>query len=187
MKNLILALTVIFLFTESVKCQPRADNKFKKEFLERINRTRQDGCNCGVTYMPPVPPLTWNDVLEKAAMGHAKDMANKNYFSHESKDGSSPYNRVENAGYGTSGYKSYTVGENIAQGQQSIAEVMAGWFKSEGHCRNLMNPGFKEVGVAEYDTYWVQEFGGREAFSEEQQRLIKSGRIKVIQRSTPAQ
>ena len=67
------------------------------------------------------------------------------------------------------------------------AEVMDGWFKSDGHCRNLMNPGFKEVGVAEYDTYWVQEFGGREAFSEEQQRLIKSGRIKIIQRSTPAQ
>jgi len=186
MKHLILALAIIFLFTQNVKSQPRADNKFKKEFLERINRTRLQGCNCGVTYMPPVPPLTWNDVLEKAAMGHAKDMANKNYFSHESKDGSSPYNRVENAGYRTNGYKSYTVGENIAQGQQSIAEVMAGWFKSEGHCRNLMNPGFKEVGVAEYDTYWVQEFGGREAFSEEQQRLIKSGRI-IIRRSTPAQ
>jgi uncharacterized protein YkwD len=26
---------------------------------------------------------------------------------------------------------------------------MAGWFKSEGHCQNLMNPGFKDVGVAE--------------------------------------
>ncbi len=186
MKQLILALAVLFLFTESVNSQPRADNKFKKEFLERINQTRQQGCNCGVTYMPPVPPLTWNDVLEKAAMAHAKDMANKNYFSHESKDGRTPYNRVESAGYGTNGYKSYAVGENIAQGQQSIVEVMAGWFKSEGHCRNLMNPGFKEVGVAEYNTYWVQEFGGREAFSEEQQRLIKSGRI-IIRRSTPAQ
>lgn len=188
MKYAICTLTVILLLlTVGVHSQMPGDRRFKKDFLEYINRVRKKGCNCGVTYMPPAPPLVWNNQLANAALGHARDMANKNYFSHESKDGRTMQDRVDAAGYNHNGYKSYMIGENIAQGQQSIAEVMNGWFKSEGHCRNLMNPGFKEVGVAVYNTYWVQDFGGREAFSPEMQKLIKSGKYRLIQQSRPAQ
>jgi uncharacterized protein YkwD len=155
---------------------------FKQEFLDRINLARSKGCNCGRTYFPPAPPLTWNDDLENAARGHALDMSERNYFSHTSKDGRSMSDRVTEAGYNFKGYKSFTVGENIAQGQMTIPEVMDGWLKSEGHCRNLMNPAFKEVGVSEIDHYWVQDFGGRIAFSPREQELIKSGRYKLIQK-----
>ena len=157
--------------------------EFKREFLEDINHTRQKGCNCGTVYMPPAPPLVWNDQLEISATGHAHDMYNQSYFSHTSKDGRSMSDRITNAGYAYNGYKSYMIGENIAQGQMSIAEVMHGWFNSPGHCKNLMNPGFKEVGVALYNTYWVQDFGGRESFSVEQQKMIKSGKYKLIERN----
>jgi hypothetical protein len=58
---------------------------------------------------------------------------------------------------------------------------MNGWFKSPGHCKNLMNPAFKEIGIALYNTYWVQDFGGRESFTEEQQKMIKSGKAKLIE------
>lgn len=162
--------------------KPTDDNNFQREFLDRINSVRAKGCNCGVTYMPPAPPLVWNNVLAKAAYNHAKDMSKHTYFSHQSLDGKTSDQRVIAAGYGYQGYKSFEVGENIAQGQQSIAEVSDGWFKSEGHCRNLMNPDFKEIGVAQYNDYWVQEFGGRVSFTPEQQKLIKSGRVKLIQR-----
>ena len=158
--------------------------QFKKEFLYRINLTRQSGCNCGVKYYPPAPPLSWNDKLEDAAESHAKDMARKDYFSHTSKDGRSMEDRILSAGYTYKGFKSFAIGENIAAGQQSIAEVMDGWFKSEGHCKNLMNPSFKEVGVAMYKTYWVQDFGGRESFSPQQQKLIKSGRYRMVQQKS---
>jgi len=154
---------------------------FKEEFLERINSARAKGCNCGSTYFPPAPPLTWNDQLYDAAYGHARDMAKRNYFSHTSKDGRSMEDRIVSAGYTFKGFKSFTIGENIAQGQQSIAEVMDGWLKSEGHCRNLMNPAFKEIGAAEYKTYWVQDFGGRTSFTAAQQKLIKSGKYKLVQ------
>jgi uncharacterized protein YkwD len=167
--------------------QPDNSSQFKRELLESINHTRASGCTCGVTYMPPAPPVVWNDKLEKAAMGHARDMAKHDYFSHTSRDGRSTMARVEDAGYTHNGFRGFTVGENIAQGQQSIAEVMEGWFKSEGHCKNLMNPDFKEVGVAEHDTYWVQDFGGRVSFSPEMQEMIKSGKVKLIRRSSPAQ
>jgi len=132
--------------------------------------------------MPPAPPLVWNDNLEIAAAGHAQDMFNRSYFSHTSKDGRSMQDRIVMAGYIFKGYRSFMVGENIAEGQMSIAQVMQGWIKSEGHCKNLMNPGFKEIGVAENNHYWVQDFGGRESFSAEQQRLIKSGKYRLIEK-----
>ena len=175
---------LLVILLSFIDASPRTvdNSSFKKEFLERINFARQKGCNCGNTYFPPAPPLTWNDDLEDAARGHALDMSERNYFSHTSKNGRSVSDRIISAGYGFKGYKSYAVGENIAQGQMSIAEVMAGWLKSEGHCRNLMNPSFKEVGISETDHYWVQDFGGRIPFSSEEQKMIKSGKYKLIQK-----
>lgn len=184
MKFLILTFSALLLFINSgAKEDVPTGNKFKKEFLERINKVRANGCKCGPQYMPPAAPLVWNDQLEDAAMGHAKDMYKKDYFSHDSKDGRKIVNRIEAAGYGRKGYRSYQVGENIAQGQRSIKEVTDGWFKSEGHCYNLMQPGFKEIGVAYYKTYWVQDFGGREEFSDEMKKLIKSGNARIIERN----
>ena len=173
---------LLFLFIAVSGRQTASSLQFRREFLENINRTRQKGCTCGITYMPPAPPLVWNDQLEIAAMGHAADMANQNYFSHTSKDGRTMQDRIRAAGYTYHGYKGYMIGENIAEGPQTIAEVMQGWFKSEGHCKNLMNPGFKEVGIALYNSYWVQDFGGRESFSPEVQKLIKSGKYHLVEK-----
>jgi len=184
MKVLIKGLFVffsIFFFQSALAQKTVSTPEFRREFLENINHTRQKGCNCGTTFMPAAAPLIWNDELEIAAIGHAKDMANKNYFSHTGKDGRTMDKRVIASGYTYKGYKSFAVGENIAQGQMSIAEVMDGWFKSPGHCKNLMNPGFKEIGIALYNTYWVQDFGGRESFTEEQQRMLKNGKAKLIE------
>ncbi len=173
-------MAMVLVVSADVFSRPRADNDFQREFLDRINSVRATGCKCGVTYMPPAPPLVWNDILAKAAFNHAKDMSRHNYFSHVSLDGRTSEQRVVAAGYGYQGFRSYQVGENIAEGQQSITEVNDGWFKSEGHCKNLMNPGFKEIGVAQYNAYWVEEFGGRISFSAEQQKLLKSGRLKIV-------
>jgi uncharacterized protein YkwD len=184
MKQLMKAVfTIVMLFAviQAYSQQTVSTPQFRREFLEDINHVRAKGCNCGTTWFPPAPPLVWNNNLEVSAMGHAADMYHKNYFSHTSKDGRSMEDRIALAGYTFKGYRSFMIGENIAMGQLSIAEVMQGWFKSEGHCRNLMNPTFKEVGIALYNNYWVQDFGGRESFSAEQQRLIKSGKAHVIQ------
>ena len=184
MKNLIKGLFTtlsIFFFQFTFAQQTVSTPEFRREFLEYINHVRHKGCTCGTTFMPSASPLVWNDELETAAIGHAKDMARKNYFSHTSKDGRSMETRIVAAGYFFKGFKSFMIGENIAFGQSSIDEVTDGWFKSEGHCKNLMNPGFKEVGVAQHSHYWVQDFGGRESFSAEQQRMIKAGKYRLIQ------
>jgi uncharacterized protein YkwD len=58
------------------------------------------------------------------------------------------------------------MGENIAAGQRSPEDAVAGWIKSPDHCANLMNPVFTEMGAAlavnarsELGMYWTQEFG----------------------------
>ncbi|GAB2691040.1 hypothetical protein GCM10027037_12820 [Mucilaginibacter koreensis] len=180
--GLIVAAAFLLTITAAAQWQPVTSAKrgFKQEFLKRINAVRAQGCNCGGTYMPPAAPLTWNDNLENAAAGHAADMADQQYFSHTSKDGRNMEDRMVLGGYTIKGFKSFMVGENIAWGQRSIDEVMKGWIASPGHCKNLMNAGFKEVGVAENNNYWVQDFGGRESWSAREQQLIKTGRMRIV-------
>lgn len=185
-KKLLLCLLIcIFLVGTKTFAQKSGSAEFKRAFLERINSVRAAGCNCGTTRMAPAPPLIWNNILEHTARNHAWDMANNNYFSHTSKNGRSMEDRIVLGGYYFNGYKSFAVGENIAFGQSNIDIVMDEWLKSEGHCKNLMNPSFKEIGVAENHKYWVQDFGGRESFTPEQQKLIRSGQMHVVQ-SKPA-
>lgn len=159
--------------------QPSSGERFKSEFLYRINSVRARGCNCGTKWFPPAPPLTWNSFLQRAAYGHAKDMYDRNYFSHTSKDGRSMEDRIVLAGYIFNGYKSFFIGENIAKGQESIQEVTDAWFKSVDHCHNLMNPMYKEIAVVQYNDTWVQDFGGREAFTPAEQKVLLSGRAKL--------
>ena len=136
-------------------------NRFQNEFLNRVNKVRQSGCKCGSTYMPPVKALVWNNYLETSALGHAGDMFRRKYFAHKSLTGKTVKNRIEDAGYILSGTRTYAIGENIAAGQKSIEEVMKSWIKSEGHCKNIMNKDFREIGIAEMNLYWVQDFGMR--------------------------
>ena len=105
--------------------------------------------------------MRWNDTLAEAARLHAVDMARHSYFSHAGRDGSNPAQRVTRAGY-----KYRATGENIAAGQTSPEEAVAGWIRSPPHCANLMNPVFTEMGVAyavdatsEMGVYWAQAFG----------------------------
>jgi uncharacterized protein YkwD len=178
-----LMIVVLGISLASASFRQETDD-FKDDFLRRINRVREQGCNCGSTYMKPVPPLVWNDKLEKAARGHAADMKRNRYFNHTSKDGRTMSDRIKAAGYTYTGFKSFAVGENIAFGQQSIQEVSDGWFESVGHCKNLMNPSFKEIGIAENGSYWVQDFGGRENFSEAEQKIIKNGGRLIMRQSS---
>lgn len=126
----------------------------KELMLSLINKYRKEGCNCGRTFMPPVDTLTWNSKLELAALKHSKDMFDRKYFDHINKKGIGPNARITKEGYIWS-----TCGENIAMGQKTVEEVMNSWIHSEGHCRNLMNKSFKEVGAGWTGNIWVQNFG----------------------------
>jgi len=136
---------------------------FRASLLARINQVRATGANCGSDgVFGAAPPLAWNDLLTTAADGHSKDMAARNYFSHTSADGRTLADRVNATGYAWA-----SLGENIAAGYIGVNAVMDGWIASPGHCANLMNAGFAEVGVAcvpgaaadTYPTYWTMDLG----------------------------
>jgi uncharacterized protein YkwD len=132
-----------------------------QRILDLINQARATPRYCGNQLFNAARPVRWNDSLAQSSQSHSEDMARNNYFSHNSRDGSEPWQRVERAGYRFS-----STGENIAAGQRSAEEAVAGWIKSPGHCANLMNPEFTDMGAAlavnrrsEMGLYWTQEFG----------------------------
>jgi uncharacterized protein YkwD len=59
-----------------------------------------------------------------------------------------------------------SMGENIAEGQQTIEEVMETWMHSLGHRRNIIAGGFNCIGVGyalskDGTPYWCVDFGGK--------------------------
>lgn len=132
------------------------DNAFQNELRQLVNDVRLRGCNCGGVAYPAVGAVVWNDKLAQAAKNHSDDMATNNYFSHTSPSGQTVENRLANVGYN---WRTY--GENIAQGYASAEDVIAGWLASTGHCQNIMDGDFTEMGVAvnTNGNYWTQVFG----------------------------
>ena len=147
-------LVVVIVLWPACRKETPVERTIKDEMLAAVNNIRQAGCTCGATYMPPVKPLTWNDTLAAAALAHARDMNAHNYFNHISPTGTSPIQRAITWGY-TGNY----VTENIAKGYTSLELLMEAWQKSDSHCQAMMDSLQTEMGAANVNTYWVQEFG----------------------------
>ncbi|MCM0148899.1 CAP domain-containing protein [Photobacterium galatheae] len=137
-----------------------SDQTMADEMLAAVNAARAQARDCGGTWMPAVGPLTWDYALEQAAFVHSSNMSNYDFFNHTGLDGSTPSSRVS-----AQGYSWRTVGENIAAGQKSVSSVMQGWLDSPGHCKNIMNGSFTQMGAASvtnsgstYGIYWTQVF-----------------------------
>ncbi|MBZ4675773.1 MAG: hypothetical protein JG782_392 [Anaerophaga sp.] len=127
----------------------------KREMLKLVNEARMTRRFCGGKRQEAVPPLQWNAKLAKAAQKHADDMADNDFFDHIGSDKSTVVMRIEHEDY-----LWMAVGENIAMGPRSVKEVVEGWLESPGHCSNIMNGEFTEMGAAlSHDgKYWVQVF-----------------------------
>ncbi|MCK9801536.1 CAP domain-containing protein [Pseudomonas sp. MAFF 302030] len=134
-----------------------------QKLLEQINRARAQPRQCGPQSFGATTPLAWNPSLATAAEAHTRDMANNNYFDHKDRQGGTPGDRAELAGY-----VGQAIGENIAAGQDTAVKVVDGWLASPGHCANLMNPSFRELGAAyavdpksDAGIYWTTLFGAQ--------------------------
>ena len=134
---------------------------YESQVLTLVNQKRAAGASCGGVYKAPAPALSLDSRLRCAARVHSKDMGVNNFFSHTGSNGSTPWQRINNAGYVYS-----TAGENIAAGYATPSAVVDSWMKSTGHCNNIMNPSFIHLGVgyyyasgSTYGHYWTQDFG----------------------------
>lgn len=132
-----------------------------KALLVQVNTARSKSRLCGRQRFGAARPLAWNAGLGAAAQSHSKAMAYGNYFAHRDPDGDTPADRARAAGF-----RGRQIGENIAAGQGSPSKAMAGWLTSPGHCANLMNPMFTQVGAgyatdsrSDEGVYWTMLFG----------------------------
>ena len=108
--------------------------------------------------------LAVDAALTDSAVWKARHMANYAYFDHNDPAppvARDPFQRMTDCGYAAGG----ALGENIAAGQQTPADVMAAWIASTGHRMNLENPAFRSIGVGvaiggPFGIYWVQDFAG---------------------------
>jgi len=139
---------------------PRAAAAIGRRVLELTNLARSQARTCGATWFPAAPALTFDPLLEHAAIQHSQDMAKHGYLDHSGSDGSTPADRVTQVGYAWR-----QVGENVASGDTTADEVVASWLMSPHHCENMMRAGYRQMGVAfsvnldtEGGVYWTQVF-----------------------------
>ncbi|MGM0753033.1 MAG: cell wall-binding repeat-containing protein [Bacillota bacterium] len=105
-----------------------------------------------------IAPLQADPDAREVARAHSRDMAERNFFSHDNPDGLSSFQRMDQAGI------SFTsAGENIAAGQFNAIAVHDAWVNSSGHRKNILSPVFKKLGVGihlggEYGVYYTQDF-----------------------------
>lgn len=134
-------------------------DEFVQEVLVLVNEARA---------AEGLSPVSLSLTLASAAQAHAEAMAADDFFDHQNPlTGSTPQARATAAGYDG------LVGENIAAGDETPADVVASWLSSPGHRANILDPDYTEMGVGyffeaddafenanvSYQSYWVQLFG----------------------------
>ncbi|MFG6116375.1 CAP domain-containing protein [Halobacillus sp. MO56] len=105
-----------------------------------------------------IKPLHMDEALKRVAAVKAEDMAENNYFSHQSPTYGSPFMML----------RDYQIdferaAENIAAAPFSPEEVVSQWLAHSGHRKNILNARMTHIGVgyAEGNNgkgYWVQFF-----------------------------
>lgn len=132
---------------------PLADAaRVRAEMLGRVNFERR---RAGAGALRPHP------LLDRTAQQYAARMVEKGFYGHTAPEGDTVYERLRETGY-----RAETVSENLARGQFTVTEVMAGWMRSDTHRRNILSPLVREVGFglakgksAEgFQVIWVQVF-----------------------------
>jgi uncharacterized protein YkwD len=117
------------------------------EVLDRVNSRRNS---------EGLPPLEWHDGAAEVAWAHSVDMDVRDFFDHTNPDGELPWDRLAAAGIAWS-----RVGENIAWGYRTPADVMEAWMNSSGHRANILSADFTHIGIGVHENgtiWWTQVF-----------------------------
>ena len=88
-------------------------------------------------------PVSLNSTLSQAAQAKAADMLNKDYWAHVAPDGTQPWKFFLDFGY-----RYRFAGENLARDFTNPSSAVDAWMASPSHKENMLNPKYKEIGVA---------------------------------------
>ncbi len=146
---------VQYTATAEVGDVPKAltEEQIAYQVLELVNKER---------IANNLPPLRLHSQLQAASHWMAQDMATNDYLDHTDHEGRELEGRLA-----AFDYKEYqAIGENVAAGQATAAEVMENWLQSPGHRSNILSPDFCEIGIghvvnsaSKFQHYWTQDFG----------------------------
>jgi uncharacterized protein YkwD len=141
------------VFWTALWARPLTPDDLARTEAEVVALTNRERAAAGL------PPLAADPLLTRAARAHSADMVARDFYSHTAPDGSRPWDRATAAGAARR-----SIGENIACGQRSPAEVVTGWMNSPGHRANILKPDFTHIGIGfagggRAGTYWTQLFG----------------------------
>jgi uncharacterized protein YkwD len=159
--NRALITGALVLAAGGVFAQPAAPNdaELAQRALRLVNAARAQN---------DLPALEATGILDAAALAHARDMAERNFYAHESPEGETVRDRFMEAG----GSRWKLVAENLARcegcptppGLDRIESFQRGWMDSPGHRANILAKGLEGFGFAivadEGTTYAVQTFAG---------------------------
>lgn len=116
--------------------QSPATAQMEAQVYQRINDIRQK---------QGLSPLRNNEKLAGVARSYSQQMAEKNFFSHTSPDGSTMVKRVESARIFY-----LMLGENLfmcTNVPQPAPSAVQGWMNSPGHRKNILRPEYRETGI----------------------------------------
>ncbi|WP_405673483.1 CAP domain-containing protein [Streptomyces sp. NBC_01530] len=141
------------MYWTALWARPLTPDGLKRTAAEVVELTNRERGRAGL------PPLATDPLLAGAAQAHSADMVARAFYSHTSPEGTQPWDRAAAAGA-----RRRSIGENIACGQRSPAEVVEGWMNSPGHRANILKTDFTHIGIGfagggPAGTYWTQLFG----------------------------
>jgi len=90
-----------------------------------------------------IEALKTNEILAMSAQLKGQDMINRQYFAHDTPDGRKPWQFIDR-----NNFDYIYAGENLAMDFTSAEVVHSAFMKSPSHQRNILNPKYKEVGIA---------------------------------------
>jgi uncharacterized protein YkwD len=146
--------------TDSGTLESCIDEQQMQRAVEQLNALRRQPASCAAAGAD-VQHLSWETRLAASAKEQARDLAVQDRLSHVDSRNRGLGVRLRSVGYAAAG-----AGENLAAGQSDIGDALQAWLASPSHCANLMQPEYRDVGLAcvrrrgsRYERFWVAHFG----------------------------
>jgi uncharacterized protein YkwD len=128
-------LAILFIAPNFISAQNLSNRQLKKyrnQVFEMINDYRTSH---------GLSELTFSDIMNKTAQSHSDNMADGSVpFSHEGFDKRYAYLKAQMPGF-------HACAENVAYGDMTPEEAVAGWLKSPGHLKNLSSTKYNQTGI----------------------------------------
>lgn len=94
--------------------------------------------------------------LDAAAADRIRHMEEEQFWAHTAPDGTAPFVWLSHRGY-----RYRNAGENLARGFDTAELLVEAWMESPGHRANILDPDYREAGIAVIDGYTTGPGSGR--------------------------